>query len=564
MKKSLLLLMVIFAVNMFAAFYSTEEWELIEETPGHAEMMQYVAETSDGNYVAVGGYSDNGYFDNAFLKKVSSAGTVLWTQTYDDFGQIIYVESTPSGFIFSTAGALHWTNSAGVILSSTPYNFPVSAISKTSNGYILLDNSQSSVGYFRIKRVNELGNPMWFYQEEDTFGQVQDYNYRCIDWDGEHDMDDHGVMIDSGSSITQTADGGFIITGWTYQGDGGGANLYLVKTDSQGEVLWEKGLGEGYIQNGLSVIEDSDGNFVIAGVGGTSNGEKAMMMKTDSSGNLIWNKLYGYGKFHRIIESTSGGYLTVGKYEDWNDQGYLYIVRTDNSGNTDWSDFTYYDGIYGASYHCMEDSGGNYVYCGWSDPDYYHIGTSNTYMAKYSEVEDLEIVVNNILPFEPDWETAYEINLGEDQTMHFEIDAFDPDGTDLTYEWYLNWEMPVSTSPSFDFTLDTEIGEQYSVTLNVNDGFSTRDGERSNLYYEWMINIVESTVTAPQNLTVEITQTDVNLHWDEVIGASKYNIYSSANSETGFTFAGEVTGASTTYWNEPLISEKKFYRVTAE
>ncbi|MEA1973788.1 MAG: T9SS type A sorting domain-containing protein [Candidatus Cloacimonadota bacterium] len=492
MKKVLLLIMVIFAVNMFAAFYETEEWTLIEETPNHAESMHSIAETADGNFVVTGKFSTGEFTTEAFLKKVDVNGNVLWTQTYSNYNSAGYVEVLSNGnILFVTGSLLVRVDSAGNFVSSDQCGFSITSISKTNDGYILLSNYTSSIGYFSIKRVDNYGNPLWtYYLDNPSSGEMDEFHHRIIDWDGEHDMYDHGPMLDSGHSIAQTSDGGFIITGWTYQGDGSGKNVYLVKTDGDGVVEWESGLGGDYYQEGNSVIEDSDGNFVIAGYGVESNGIKAMIMKTDSSGNIIWTEHYGFGRFHSIIESTSGGYVAVGKYVDWNDQGYPYIVRTNEIGNSNWSGFTYYDEIYGSAGNCIEDSNGDYLFCGWSDPDYYHIGTSNTYMAKYSEIEDLEIVVNEVLPFEPDWETNTTVYAAEDAVIHFEIDAYDPDGTELSYEWYLNEETVVSSDYSYDFDLDTTVGESYYLSVNIWDGFSGRDGERSNLYYAWEIIVV--------------------------------------------------------------------------
>jgi hypothetical protein len=182
-------------------------------------------------------------------------------------------------------------------------------------------------------------------------------------------------------------------------------------------------------------------------------------------------------------------------------------------------------------------------------------------MAKYSEVEDQEIVVTEVLPFEPDWEINTTVYAGEDAIIHFEIDAYDPDGTALSYEWYLNEEMPVGNDYFYDFDLDTNIGDYYYLSVNIWDGFWDRNGERSSVYYQWEI-VITGALSTPENVQISLAGTSVQLSWDEVSGATKYNIYASDDPYTGFTKISEVTGY--TSWNYPITSDKKFYRVTAE
>ena len=83
-----------------------------------------------------------------------------------------------------------------------------------------------------------------------------------------------------GSSVQQTTDGGFIVTG--YDGDVDvDSVMFLLKTDSQGNEQWRKTFGDGY---GLSVQQTVDGGFIVSGF--DDNDDVVFLFKTDKLGNI--------------------------------------------------------------------------------------------------------------------------------------------------------------------------------------------------------------------------------------------------------------------------------------
>jgi hypothetical protein len=95
-----------------------------------------------------------------------------------------------------------------------------------------------------------------------------------------------GTDDDIGYSVVQTSDGGYAIAGYTVGASPGDA--YLVKTDESGTMLWSKTYGGTGNDIGYSVVQTSDGGYAIAGSTNSfgADGYDVYLVKTDVNGNL--------------------------------------------------------------------------------------------------------------------------------------------------------------------------------------------------------------------------------------------------------------------------------------
>jgi hypothetical protein len=177
-----------------------------------------------------------------------------------------------------------------------------------------------------------------------------------------------------GQDVLATADGGYLIAGYTTNSTQYDCNIYIVKTDGAGNLQWTKNYGGARPDFPYHMIATADGNYFLIGYSQSySAGDADMYLaKIDPSGNLIWYKVYGgsgndYGK--DIIQTSDGNYLIVGwsNSPSMTDQN-ANLIKIDPSGNVIWSK------LYGGS---ADDFGSSVKECG--DGGFIMLGQSMSY-----------------------------------------------------------------------------------------------------------------------------------------------------------------------------------------
>jgi len=177
-----------------------------------------------------------------------------------------------------------------------------------------------------------------------------------------------GTYNDAGYAIQQTSDSGYIITGYTTV-DISNENVYLVKTDVDGDTIWTRNYGGPEEDRGFSVQETSDGGYIIVGHMNVNYREDIYVIKTDMYGDTIWTREYGdqyenYGQ--SVLQMSDDGYSILG-YTDvaFGCQEFaIWFLRTDSIGDTLWTriyDPYYYDE---RGYDMQQTADGGYVITG--------------------------------------------------------------------------------------------------------------------------------------------------------------------------------------------------------
>jgi hypothetical protein len=199
-----------------------------------------------------------------------------------------------------------------------------SIIQTSDGGFAIFGNTKESVdsgdNYFLLVKIDANGTMTW----NQTYKR------------GESDV---------ARSVVQTHDGGYALVGQTFSSfDTGSSDFWLVKVDTTGNVEWNNTYGQWYMDDPCSVVETSDGGFALFGttLSIVGNLEDYLLVKTDSYGNMLWNKTYGtsdreYGS--SMVETSDGGYALAGSIMSSNSNytGAYELLKIDSMGNLQWN-----------------------------------------------------------------------------------------------------------------------------------------------------------------------------------------------------------------------------------
>jgi len=144
--------------------------------------------------------------------------------------------------------------------------------------------------------------------------------------------------IEIGSAVVETGDGGYWIAGNT-DGVSGNDDFWAIKTDANGEEVWSAvygGDGQEFVSGGTKT---NDGGYIL--VGSTNSygvgGDDVYIVKTDAEGNKLWTKTYGTDEMdyaNDVQQTTDGGYIIAGAVNGYQDG---YLIRTDANGDSLWT-----------------------------------------------------------------------------------------------------------------------------------------------------------------------------------------------------------------------------------
>lgn len=202
-----------------------------------------------------------------------------------------------------------------------------------------------------------------------------------------------GSEDDKAYSVQQTSDGGYIIAGYTYSSEAGSSDVYLVKTDSEGNMEWEKTFGGKGSDIGYSVRQTKDGGYIVGGFTSSygAGGDDAYLIKTDAAGNMQWEQVYGGSKqdqYYSVRQTLDGGYVLVGatfSFGAGHRDGHL--IKTDSDGNVQW-DKTFGGGNHDATGWVEQTTDGGYIVAGYTNS--YGVGDLDAYLIKTDPNGDQE------------------------------------------------------------------------------------------------------------------------------------------------------------------------------
>lgn len=295
-----------------------------------AEYGYEIQSTADGGFVIVGSSMSYGFgMGDVYLIKTDASGGMLWSHTYgggeEDLGRSVR-ETPDHGFVIcgttksfglgygdvylvktDSLGTAEWAKAYGGAAGEAGW-----AVRLCPDGGFIISGATGSYGggYSSVYaiRTESDGDTLWTR----VYG---------------------GDNSDFGYSVQPTMDGGFIFAGATASSGAGYSDAYLVKTDSIGTVDWEKTYGGTKDDRAYSVYPTADGGYVLAGITESSGAGKIDMyvVKTDPLGDVMWSRTYGGTRsdFARVvIEEQHLNFILVGCTYSFTSGGSdLYVMK---------------------------------------------------------------------------------------------------------------------------------------------------------------------------------------------------------------------------------------------
>ncbi len=331
-------------------------------------------QTAEGGFIIAGStdYCGAGSSD-VWLIKTNSTGFEEWNRTYGgkdiDFGLAV-LQTAEEGYIIAgmtqsygagkqdlwlirtdSSGNEIWNSTFGGAGDETGFEI----LQTSDDGYIIVGETNSyGAGGFDVwlLKTDSLGVEIW----NRTFG---------------------GSKTEIGSSLQRTHDGGYIILGETETYGAGGRDFWLVNTNSTGIEQWNRTYGGSDYDNGKSVRQTSDDGYILIGntlsfgpKGDEKMGlptENIWVVKTDSAGNMQWNRTYGnvYNDFgEAVLQLADGGYIIAGSSGFYMAEKFdIVLLKVNSQGIEEWAKI--FGGVdYDFTSSMLISTDGNYIIAG--------------------------------------------------------------------------------------------------------------------------------------------------------------------------------------------------------
>jgi len=314
-----------------------------------------VCQTTDGGYV-IGGSS---------LIKTDAFGNILWKQKYLNVSSVSpTADSNIICLYLSRAimkvdinGTMLWNK---VLSEGSQWDWINNIKQTRGGGFIVLGHTAYGEGNnlrnVLMIKTNDNGDTLWRKTIGGQFGYFA-------------------------GDIMQTDDNGYIIAGAKYLDGNGNTSRHIIKTDGNGNMLWEQSFGDSVqLDYATHIIQNNDGSYVFSG---TSGATSFILTKIDQSGNKIWeNKFTGdWGGIGNSVQRASDdGYILTGTgYHTTDGFTDVLLIKTDKNGIKEWGKkFGSTNHDFGRSVRLTIDNG--FIITGSYSPP--GSGYSDTYLIK--------------------------------------------------------------------------------------------------------------------------------------------------------------------------------------
>src|SRR3989442_10313638 len=178
--------------------------------------------------------------------------------------------------------------------------------------------------------------------------------------------------IDALYKVKQTSDGGYIAVGLTRLPNWGDVNAWVLRVDSEGNVLWDNSYGGSQTDQANDVVQTNDGGFLVVGFTYSFGGFPAWALRLNSGGGIVWQKGYNStsseGSANSVVATPDGGFVIAGYYRSPITSATfpeVWLAKIDSNGGLVWQK-TYSGGKSDLGYSVYQTSDGGLVVAGYT------------------------------------------------------------------------------------------------------------------------------------------------------------------------------------------------------
>jgi len=311
------------------------EWDEVFGENG-PDIANSIIRTKDGGY-AIAGFIWTIYAEkqDIWVIKLGENGNKEWDKTFDkDKNDVAYsiIQTKDGGYAIAAStgfklwgeancwvikldakGNMEWENSFG----GTGWD-EIFSIVQTKDGSFVTTGCVWSKGAGRgdvhVVKLNKNGDLLW----DKTFG---------------------GSENDEAHSIIQTDDEGYAVTGFTVLEDTGDRDIWVIKLDKDGNKIWDKTFGGASEDWANSIVQTEDEGYMVAGWTKSMGAGKTdvWIVKLNKNGDLLWDKTFGGSEndeAHSIIQTEDGGYAVAGWTKSKGaGNSDVWVIKLDENGN---------------------------------------------------------------------------------------------------------------------------------------------------------------------------------------------------------------------------------------
>jgi len=316
-------LFVVLCAVLCASAAHAEQWS---RTYGDANFTS----TSCGGAYAVQQTPDRGYVvagtmnGDASVMKLDADGNVAWHRQWRRNA------GTGVGLGSTIANAIRRIDDGGyLVLSYTTVVVPANQVNYVESGRVQKLDAAGNVAWQRSVVVDGFLSAVASPSPPATEGEfVVAGSTTTFPWDAlVAKLDAVGNIVwlrtfgeaghEAARSIEATSDGAYIVGGHTSSSGDGGHDAWVLKLDSDGNVIWQRAYGGPGLDSAASVRPTADGGYIVAGHTSSfgAGSLDAWLVKLDHIGNVVWQKTYGgveYDGFSSVWQTADGGYLAAG------------------------------------------------------------------------------------------------------------------------------------------------------------------------------------------------------------------------------------------------------------